>query len=1615
MYDKTKRVTKSQLISLLGRNDNNNDEEVSEEEGDGSVNEAGEIDQAESESDEPDPSDTPEIVALKLQLKITVAQQRAEERKWEIEKQRHALKVNSSSDSAGQHANSAGDSAESAVIRQLRGILPTLNEGTDIQSFFTSLEKCFHLHEIDERLWHKILPGCLCSNQKAQRAYSKIDLDHSYDYEYCKRQILASFKLNTTTYYNQFQSAERKGAENYKNFNTRLHELFSFYTRSRSIEALEDLIDDVVMNRFLESIPLATRNFVLARTPKTSYECAELADLWFEIDSQARREASEVQFGKASGSQQFGSATKGRVEKSLYGQRGPWNAPRTPQTGAGRGRGYYTNNSGNHGRGQADSEFKRETCYVCGSFTHSTREHNYGKGGNFRNYQGQVNRAAFTKKKLIDDGSLPRDYIMTVYVDGCETVGMRDTGSQYTLVNRELLPYDSVPTGTEVQLTGLFSGSVTVKFYEVSLRSDQWGYDGTIKATVGVVPNLCIGVIVGNNLYKQFPQLKDFLRIPSGLDTQSATMSNEVSKESCTAQVITRSRSTVEHCTSKSNTCVADEPGRDDQTTAKDGTSTNDRNATNADRMETINTDADSTSSRKQSEAEGHVSKQRYNGKQRAEVNTGDDSESVQQTLTSTEQTADEAREVDQVTRGTITWNDATSINQKTNDEDVDYNTECRRLSRMTDNLLSATARQHDRDTQRKRFASEQRADLSLKYWFSLAEQGNTNYVIDDDGLLFKRTPSWTGRDELLLVIPAMRREDVIKLSHDSSHFGRAKMIDKIQNEGKMTFPKIRRLCANYKSVCAECQLHSPLHKADRVPLKPIERIPEPFSHVSFDTMGSSLRKTKGGHQYVLVHTDMFSKYTDIVPLKNLRTEQTVNALLSIWHRVGFPTKVYIDQSTAHSSKLFTALREKLGINTAYSAVGLHHSSGQAERSISTVKTMIMKFLQKVQNSWDKLIPVLQSAINNTRSESTGMAPNELIFGRRIRGPMEILREVWIGDDIESDKQCKSVTEYLNSLRETLQVATNIAMENINKHQTQMKQIYDRQSTDRKFYPGQKVLLLLPTSSTKIEASWSGPYTVLKGDGFNYQIQMEGGRRQTYHINMLKQFNEKETTAAIVVTADSDGEIDELPITAETEATDCDDFIIGQQLTEAERSKLITLLSEFKDSVFSGKSGHTDLIVYDIKLTEDKVCYTPSYKIPDSLLDAVEDQLTKLLVAGLIEESDSANNSPLIVIQKPYNRGIRLVNNFVKLNEITRPEGYIMPDPADIIAKAAGANYVSALDLKDFYWQIPISVNSRPLTSFRTPFGTFQWTVLAQGLRGGPACAQKVVDKLLRGAGKYCRSIQDDLVIHTRGSLDTHLTQLRDVLNRLKQAGLTANVRKCRFLLENFELFGHQLCTRTGEITVSDTKTEVIKNLTRPLAKKKLMGFLGLCNYYSDLIKGYADIAFPLTELLKKKIPLNIAPLWGQQHESAFMALKEALISKPVLRAPDNSKPFILQTDASKVALGAAISQLDDNNKPYAIAYASRKLLPRETHYSTIELEALAIIFACQKFEQILYGRKIILETDHKPLQFIHSMSNKNGRLARWALIMQKWDLQPKYTPCGKMKHVDGLSRIYDE
>lgn len=264
----------------------------------------------------------------------------------------------------------------------------------------------------------------------------------------------------------------------------------------------------------------------------------------------------------------------------------------------------------------------------------------------------------------------------------------------------------------------------------------------------------------------------------------------------------------------------------------------------------------------------------------------------------------------------------------------------------------------------------------------------------------------------------------------------------------------------------------------------------------------------------------------------------------------------------------------------------------------------------------------------------------------------------------------------------------------------------------------------------------------------------------------------------------------------------------------------------------------------------------------------------------------------------------------------------------------------------------------------------------------------------------------DDILIASETWIE-HLQILREVLNRLKNAGLTARPSKCHIGMFSLDYLGH---TTSGEtIFPMADKVKKIENAPIPTTKKELRSFLGLSGYYRKFIPHYATIAAPLTDLIKKNQPNRLE--WSEQHHSAFQRLKKLISTEPVLVLPNLQQEFVLRTDASNSGLGAILLQ-EYEGRMWPVAYASRKLLPREKNYSVIEKECLALVWGVQKFSVYLYGRPFKLETDHKPLAYLQTSKNLNGRLMRWALILQPYVMHFQVIKGSANVGADYLSRL---
>lgn len=251
------------------------------------------------------------------------------------------------------------------------------------------------------------------------------------------------------------------------------------------------------------------------------------------------------------------------------------------------------------------------------------------------------------------------------------------------------------------------------------------------------------------------------------------------------------------------------------------------------------------------------------------------------------------------------------------------------------------------------------------------------------------------------------------------------------------------------------------------------------------------------------------------------------------------------------------------------------------------------------------------------------------------------------------------------------------------------------------------------------------------------------------------------------------------------------------------------------------------------------------------------------------------------------------------------------------------------------------------------------------------------------------------------------MKQLKEVLKRLHRAGLTARPSKCHIGMQRLDYLGHVI--GKDVVQPQQGKVEKLRNAVRPTTKKELRSFLGFSGYYRSFIPHYSTVASALTNLIKKGRPNQLE--WGEDQERAFNSLKRSLSSQPVLKLPDLNQEFLLRTDASEKGLEAVLLQ-EVNGCKQPVAYASRKLLPREQRYAVVEKECLALIWGIQKFAPYLDGSKFVLEVDHKPLVYLNSAKELDDRLMRWALLLQPYFAHVKYIKGSENVGADFLSRL---
>lgn len=444
-------------------------------------------------------------------------------------------------------------------------------------------------------------------------------------------------------------------------------------------------------------------------------------------------------------------------------------------------------------------------------------------------------------------------------------------------------------------------------------------------------------------------------------------------------------------------------------------------------------------------------------------------------------------------------------------------------------------------------------------------------------------------------------------------------------------------------------------------------------------------------------------------------------------------------------------------------------------------------------------------------------------------------------------------------------------------------------------------------------------------------------------------------------------------------------LVDNARLTSEQQDRLSALVARYFSDV-GDKLGCTTLVKHSIK-TKAEPIKQRFYPISPALQRHVNAELDGMLRQGIVEPSTSPWSSPIVMVKKK-DGSYRFCVDFRKLNKVTERDAYPLPFITHTLDKLRDAKYLTSLDIKSAYWQVPLTDESKPLTAFTIPGrGLFQFRRMPMGLHNSSATWQRLVDNIL-GAGlePYVFVYLDDIIIVTP-DFDRHVEILREVLERLKVAGLTVCRDKCYFCRSELKFLGYVVDAAGLHVDVE--KVEAMLNLPPPKNVREVRRLLGMTSWYRRFIPNYATVVAPINNLLRK----NCRFVWTESCAAAFEKLKQHLVAAPVMSCPDFDRPFCVQTDASDYGLGAVLTQEYPDGER-AISYISRSLNPNERKFSCTEKECLAVVWAIEKFRPYIEATRFKVVTDHFALKWLNSLSDPNGRLARWSVRLQQFDFE---------------------
>ena len=371
-------------------------------------------------------------------------------------------------------------------------------------------------------------------------------------------------------------------------------------------------------------------------------------------------------------------------------------------------------------------------------------------------------------------------------------------------------------------------------------------------------------------------------------------------------------------------------------------------------------------------------------------------------------------------------------------------------------------------------------------------------------------------------------------------------------------------------------------------------------------------------------------------------------------------------------------------------------------------------------------------------------------------------------------------------------------------------------------------------------------------------------------------------------------------------------------------------------------------------------------------------QVEDLLRKGHIKESLSPCAVPALLIPKKDGTWRMCVDSRA-INKITIRYRFPIPRLDDLLDQIGSAKFFSKIDLKSGYHQIRIRPGDEWKTAFKTREGLFEWLVMPFGLSNAPSTFMRIMNQALREfIGRFVVVYFDDILIFSP-SISEHKDHLRQVLTVLRREKLFAATQKCEFGVSQVLFLGYIVSDKG--LSVDMYKIDAVRSWPVPKSISDIRSFHGLASFYRRFVEHFSTIMAPITSCMKEG-----RFTWTQEAFVAFNLIKEKLTSAPILVLPDFSATFELHCDASKLGIGAVLSQ---RGRP--VAYFSEKLAGARSRYSTYDVEFYAIVQAIKHWRHYLVHRDFVLFTDHDALRHLDSQAKVSSRHAGWISYLQQF------------------------